>query len=196
MHCERVIGIIHRVAFKEVSGHRVLFKSVPENWGLSACGTTHETTSRISLGDRPHPEVRRAPHKTHLLPWVFPSLSSSQPLCPEQDPQTKDHGHLQVILCDGGHAVHARVLSNIPGLHPLDTSGNPPTCSTSKPAPRPGQALSSQDLELNQILPFPRGVHGLLGQVAMEHSMTAQRYASNWNVLTTCYVPVTILNLD
>ena len=33
---------IHRVAFKEVSGHRVLFKSVPWNWGLSACGTTHE----------------------------------------------------------------------------------------------------------------------------------------------------------
>ena len=52
-------AFIHRVAFKEVSGHRVLFKSVPENWGLSACGTTHEATSRISLGDRPHPEVRR-----------------------------------------------------------------------------------------------------------------------------------------
>ena len=29
---------------KEVSGHRDLFKSVPENWGLSACGTTHEAT--------------------------------------------------------------------------------------------------------------------------------------------------------
>ena len=27
-------AFIHRVAFKEVSGHRVLFKSVPENWGL------------------------------------------------------------------------------------------------------------------------------------------------------------------
>ena len=40
-----------------VSGHRVLFKSVPENWGLSACGTTHEATSRISSGDRPHAEV-------------------------------------------------------------------------------------------------------------------------------------------
>ena len=52
-------AFIHRVAFKEVSGHRVLFKSVPENWGLSACGTTHEATSRISSGDRPHPEVRR-----------------------------------------------------------------------------------------------------------------------------------------
>ena len=52
-------AFIHRVAFKEVSGHRVLFKSVPENWGLSACGTTHEATSRISSGYRPHPEVRR-----------------------------------------------------------------------------------------------------------------------------------------
>ena len=52
-------AFIHRVAFKEVSGHRVLFKSVPENWGLSACGTTHEAMSRISSGDRPHPEVRR-----------------------------------------------------------------------------------------------------------------------------------------
>lgn len=60
----------------------------------------------------------------------------------------------------------------------------------------PGQALSSQDLELSQILPFPRGAHGLLGQVAMEHLMTAQTYASNWNVLTTCCVPGTILNLD
>ena len=49
----------HWVAFEEVSGPRVLFKSVPENWGLSACGTTHEATSRISSGDRPHPEVRR-----------------------------------------------------------------------------------------------------------------------------------------
>ena len=47
----------HSVGF--LSGHRVLFKSVPENWGLSACGTTHEATSRISSGDRPHPEVRR-----------------------------------------------------------------------------------------------------------------------------------------
>ena len=27
-------AFIHRVAFKEVSGHRVLFKSVPENWGF------------------------------------------------------------------------------------------------------------------------------------------------------------------
>ena len=41
-------AFIHRVAFKEVSGHRVLFKSVPENWGLSASGTTHKATYRIS----------------------------------------------------------------------------------------------------------------------------------------------------
>ena len=39
------------------------FKSVPENWGLSACGTTHEATSRISSGDWPHPEVRREGRK-------------------------------------------------------------------------------------------------------------------------------------
>ena len=31
----------HRVAFEEVSGPRVLFKSGPGNPGLSACGTTH-----------------------------------------------------------------------------------------------------------------------------------------------------------
>ena len=43
-----------RVAFEEVSRHRVLFKSVPENWGLSACGTKHEATSRISLGTGEH----------------------------------------------------------------------------------------------------------------------------------------------
>ena len=57
--CRACSAFIHRVALEEVSGHRVLFKSVPENWGLSACGTTHEATSRISSGDRPHPEVRR-----------------------------------------------------------------------------------------------------------------------------------------
>ena len=55
----KTCAFIRRVAFKDVSGHRVLFKSVPENWGLSACGTTHEATSRISSGYRPHPEVRR-----------------------------------------------------------------------------------------------------------------------------------------
>ena len=31
----------HRVAFKEVSGHRVHFKSGPGNRGRSACGSTH-----------------------------------------------------------------------------------------------------------------------------------------------------------
>ena len=31
----------HRVAFKEVSGHQVHFKSGPGNRGRSACGTTH-----------------------------------------------------------------------------------------------------------------------------------------------------------
>ena len=31
----------HRVAFEEVSGHRVLLKSGPGNRGRSACGTTH-----------------------------------------------------------------------------------------------------------------------------------------------------------
>ena len=41
-------AFIHRVAFKEVSGHRVLLKCGPGNWGLSACCTTHEATSRIS----------------------------------------------------------------------------------------------------------------------------------------------------
>ena len=30
-----------RVAFAEVSGHRVLLKSGPGNWGRSACGTSH-----------------------------------------------------------------------------------------------------------------------------------------------------------
>ena len=39
---------IHRVAFEEVSGHRVLIKSGPRNQGPSEGVTTHETTSRIS----------------------------------------------------------------------------------------------------------------------------------------------------
>ena len=41
-------AFIHRVAFEEVSGHRVLLKCGPENQGLSACCTTHEAMSRIS----------------------------------------------------------------------------------------------------------------------------------------------------
>ena len=41
-------AFIHRVAFEEVSGHRVLLKCGPGNRGLSACCTTHEATSRIS----------------------------------------------------------------------------------------------------------------------------------------------------
>ena len=35
-------AFIHRVAFKEVSRHRVLIKSVPGNHSLLACGTTRE----------------------------------------------------------------------------------------------------------------------------------------------------------
>ena len=35
-------AFIHRVAFEEVSGHRILIKSGLGNRGLSACGTTHE----------------------------------------------------------------------------------------------------------------------------------------------------------
>ena len=35
-------AFIHRVAFEEVSGHRVLLKCGPGNRGLSACCTTHE----------------------------------------------------------------------------------------------------------------------------------------------------------
>ena len=31
----------HRVAFEELSGHRILIKSVPGNRGRLACGTTH-----------------------------------------------------------------------------------------------------------------------------------------------------------
>ena len=52
-------AFIHRFAFEEVSGHQVLLKCGPGNWGLSACCTTHEAKSRISSRDRPHPEVHR-----------------------------------------------------------------------------------------------------------------------------------------
>ena len=45
--CPFCCTFIHRVVFKEVSGHRVLLKSVLGNRGLSACGTTHEATSRL-----------------------------------------------------------------------------------------------------------------------------------------------------
>ena len=41
-------AFIHRVAFKEVSGHRVLINSGAGNRGLSERGTIHEATSRIS----------------------------------------------------------------------------------------------------------------------------------------------------
>ena len=49
---------IHRVAFEEVSGHRVLINSGAGNRGLSERGTIHEATSRISSLDWCHPEVR------------------------------------------------------------------------------------------------------------------------------------------
>ena len=52
------VDFIHRVEFEEVSGHRVLIKTGPGNRGPSECGTTHEATSGMSSGDRPHPEVR------------------------------------------------------------------------------------------------------------------------------------------
>ena len=51
-------AFIHRVAFKEVSGYRVLIKSGAGNRGLSERGTIHEATSRISSLDWCHPEVR------------------------------------------------------------------------------------------------------------------------------------------
>ena len=51
-------AFIHRVAFKEVSGHRVLINSGAGNRGLSERGTIHEATSRISSLDWCHPEVR------------------------------------------------------------------------------------------------------------------------------------------
>ena len=41
-------AFIHRVAFEKVSSLQVLIKSRPGNQGLSACGTTHKPTSRIS----------------------------------------------------------------------------------------------------------------------------------------------------
>ena len=50
---------IHRVAFKEVSGHRVLIKSKTEKSGSFGTWHQHEATSRISSGDQPHPEVHR-----------------------------------------------------------------------------------------------------------------------------------------
>ena len=51
-------AFIHSVAFKEVSGYRVLINSGAGNRGLSERGTTHEATSRISSLDWCHPEVR------------------------------------------------------------------------------------------------------------------------------------------
>ena len=41
------------------SGHRVLIKSKTEKSGSFGTWHQHEATSRISSGDRPHPEVRR-----------------------------------------------------------------------------------------------------------------------------------------
>ena len=50
---------ILKAAFQEVSEHRILIKSGPGNWSLSASGTTHKATYRISPCDRPHPELCR-----------------------------------------------------------------------------------------------------------------------------------------
>ena len=40
-HCPFILCLPHRVAFKEVSGYRVHFKSGRGNRGRSACGSTH-----------------------------------------------------------------------------------------------------------------------------------------------------------
>ena len=53
-----ICAFIHRVAFEEVSGHRVLINSGAGNRGLSERGTIHEATSRTSSLDWCHPEVR------------------------------------------------------------------------------------------------------------------------------------------
>ena len=48
----------HWVAFEEVSGPRVLFKSRQGNWGLLACGTTHGAPILLysqNFGFFPHP---------------------------------------------------------------------------------------------------------------------------------------------
>src|SRR5574340_1398552 len=42
------VDCIHRLAFGEVSGHRVLIKRGPGNRGPTECGTTHEATSGMS----------------------------------------------------------------------------------------------------------------------------------------------------
>src|SRR5574340_355326 len=42
------VDFIHRVEFGEESGHRVLIKRGPGNWGPTECGTTHEATSGMS----------------------------------------------------------------------------------------------------------------------------------------------------
>ena len=42
-------AFIQRVAFEEVSRHRVLIKSRPENQGRSACGTTHVASLEFPL---------------------------------------------------------------------------------------------------------------------------------------------------
>ena len=44
----KLMTIIHRVEFEEVSGPRVLIKRGPGNRGPSECGTTHEATSGMS----------------------------------------------------------------------------------------------------------------------------------------------------
>ena len=43
-----ICAFIHRVAFEEVSGHRVLMKSGPGYRGRSAFGTTHVASLEIS----------------------------------------------------------------------------------------------------------------------------------------------------
>ena len=45
--CPFVLCLHPQGYLKEVTGHRDLINSGPGNRGLSACGTTHEATSRI-----------------------------------------------------------------------------------------------------------------------------------------------------
>ena len=70
---------IHRVAFEEVSGHRVLMKSGPGNRGRSAFGTTHVGSLEF-------------PHETGLIlrcaakvMKLFQTKQRNRPSCGDQE---------------------------------------------------------------------------------------------------------------
>jgi len=75
-------AFIHRVAFEEVSRHRVLMKSVQGNHSLLACGTTREHRPEKPAGSTYSSTSGLSPLKNSRGKWGFIPLHKTRPDSP------------------------------------------------------------------------------------------------------------------